>query len=430
MRKALTVIAASIAALSAVPATAIASSTRAADDSAAHASGSGSVVVDWDRSLLSIVRTKGAQPATVHATRSFAILSAAIYDAVASITHDAKPYRTVPVSSDARPDAAAAEAGHDALVALYPNFQQSLDQLLATQLAVIPASTDKQQGIQVGHAAAIDILALRAHDGSDAVAPPFVAGTQPGDYRPTPPNFPAPVFTHWAKVTPFLLHDADQFRPEPPPSLTSDAYADAINEVKALGQSSSAVRAPDQTVVANFWAAPIWNYWNEIAQNAALAHRTDLVRTSALFLDLNLSFADSAIAFYDAKYTFQLWRPVSAIQLADTAGNPDVVGDPNWLPLATTPADPSYPGAHSVISAAGAEVLSAFFGDRDSISVTSEVLPGVVRTFDGYRDAATEAGLSRIFAGLHTRLDHVAGLKLGHEVAEFVLDRMPVPDED
>src|SRR5690348_979647 len=134
MRKAITVIATSIAALSAVPATGIASSTRATDESVAHASGSGSLVVAWDRALLSIVRTKGAQPATVHPTRSFAILSVAIYDAVVSITHDAKPYRRVPMASDARPDAAAAEAGHDTVVALYPSFQQSLDQLLATQL--------------------------------------------------------------------------------------------------------------------------------------------------------------------------------------------------------------------------------------------------------------------------------------------------------
>jgi membrane-associated phospholipid phosphatase len=222
-------------------------------------------------------------------------------------------------------------------------------------------------------------------------------------------------------VTPFVLNNAAQFRPAPPPALTSQAYADALNEVKSLGQNSSTARTPDQTVIAKFWAGPIWNTWNEIAENAALAHHTNLETTARLFAALNLSFADSAIAFYDAKYHYQLWRPVTAIRLAGTDGNPATVGNPTWTPLAVTAADPSYPGAHSTISATGATVLSAFFGNQDHISVTSDVLPGVVRTFSSYNDVAIEAGLSRIYAGQHTRLDHEAGLELGHAVAQFVL---------
>jgi membrane-associated phospholipid phosphatase len=150
-----------------------------------------------------------------------------------------------------------------------------------------------------------------------------------------------------------------------------------------------------------------------------------------LFAALNLSFADSAIAFYDAKYTFQLWRPVTAIRLADTDGNPNTVADPNWLPLAgNTAADPSYPGAHSTISAAGADVLASFYGDDQSFSVTSPALPGVTRSFSSFTAAAQEAGLSRIFSGQHTRLDHVAGLALGHDVAGFVLHNALLPAHD
>jgi membrane-associated phospholipid phosphatase len=174
-------------------------------------------------------------------------------------------------------------------------------------------------------------------------------------------------------------------------------------------------------VAAKFWAGPIWNTWNEVAEHAALAHQTDLESTARLFAVLNLSFADSTIAFYDAKYHYQLWRPITAIREANTVGNPLVIGDPTWTPLAITAPDPSYPGAHSTISAAGASVLSAFFGDRDQVRVTSDVLPSTVRTFASYTDAAKEAGLSRIFAGQHTRLDHEAGLALGHNVAQFVL---------
>ena len=146
---------------------------------------------------------------------------------------------------------------------------------------------------------------------------------------------------------------------------------------------------------------------------------------------MNLSFADSAIAFYDAKYTYQLWRPVTAIRLADSDGNPSTVADLNWLPLSgNTAADPSYPGAHSTISAAGMDVLASFFGEGQHFSLTSPALPGVTRSFNSFGAAAQEAGLSRIFSGQHTRLDHVAGLKLGHDVAGFVLHNALLPAHD
>jgi PAP2 superfamily len=385
-------------------------------------SSSGAIVIAWNKELLKIVQTPGAQPATVHPTRSYAILHASIYDAVVSITKDAPAYLfSVSAPSSARADAAAAQAGHDALAALYPKWKAALDQQLASELATIPNGAGKQQGIQVGQAVAARLIAMRANDGSAATPQPFVPGNQPGNYRPTPPKFAAPVFTNWGNVTPFVLNNAAQFRPDPPPALTSQAYAQAINEVKSLGQKSSTTRMPDQTVIAKFWAGPIWNTWNEIAENAALAHHTNLETTARLFAVLNLSFADSTIAFYDAKYHYQLWRPITAIRLANTDGNPATVGNPNWAPLAVTALDPSYPGAHSTISATGATVLSAFFGNQDQIQVTSDVLPGVVRTFASYNDVATEAGLSRIYAGQHTRIDHEAGLALGHAVAPFVL---------
>jgi len=403
--------------------TLILSSTKASGNTIANgSSGSGTIVIAWNKELLHIVQTPGAQPTTVHPTRSFAILHAAIYDAIVSITRDAPAYLfSVSAPRNARADAAAATAGHDTLTALYPTWKAALDQQLAAELATIPNGAGKQQGIQVGQTVAARLIAIRANDGSAATPEPFVPGNQPGNYRPTPPKFPAPVFTNWGNVTPFVLNNAAQFRPAPPPALTSQAYADALNEVKSLGQNTSTARTPDQTVIAKFWAGPIWNTWNEIAEHAALAHHTNLETTARLFAALNLSFADSAIAFYDAKYHYQLWRPVTAIRLAGTDGNPATVGNPTWTPLAVTAADPSYPGAHSTISATGATVLSAFFGNQDQIQVTSDVLPGVVRTFASYNDVATEAGLSRIYAGQHTRLDHEAGLELGHAVAQFVL---------
>jgi membrane-associated phospholipid phosphatase len=383
---------------------------------------SGASVIAWNQELLKILLTPGAQPATIHPTRSYAILHAAIDDAVVSITHDGSPLLvSVTAPREARPDAAAIEAGRATLTGLYPSFKAELAQLAAAQLAVIPDGTDKQHGIQVGDATAAKILNLRANDGSAVTPPAFTPGSQPGNYRPTPPNFPKPAFTNWGQVTPFVLKSGSQFRPEPPPALTSAAYAQALNEVKSLGQDTSLTRTAEQTVIGKFWAPPIWNTWNVIAENAAVAHHTNLERTARLFAVLNLSFADSAIAMYDGKYHYQLWRPITAIRLADTEGNPATIADPNWSPLAVTAADPSYPGAHSTISAAGATILAAYFGNRDRVQVASSALPGTVRSFDSYSDVATEAGLSRIFAGQHFRFDHVEGLELGRDVAQFVL---------
>jgi hypothetical protein len=399
---------------------------------ASHASPSGQPVIDWNQVLLSIVNTPGAQPANIQPTRNFAILHAAIYDAVNAIDRSHEPYLvSVRAPRDASEVAAADAAAHTALVGLYPAQQTLIDTDYAGELAQVPDSPAKDKGVRLGEQVASELLAIRANDGSNVTPPPFVAVNAPGEYQLTPPNFAAPVFTTWGQVTPFVLDRGDQFRPVPPPPLTSDAYAAAINEVQSLGSAASTTRTAEQTQIGKFWNPPIQNFWNQIAETVAVAHHSDLPTTARLFAALNLSFADSAIAFYDAKYTYRLWRPVTAIRLADTDGNPNTVADPNWLPLSgNTAADPSYPGAHSTISAAGADVLSSFFGDDQSFSVISPALPGVTRSFTSFDAAAQEAGLSRIFSGQHTRLDHVAGLELGHDVAGFVLHNALLPAHD
>ena len=388
--------------------------------------GSGQSVVDWNRELITILGTPGAQPATVHPTRSFAILQAAEYDAVTSITHADPAYLfSVPAPRGARPDAAADQAAGDVLSALYPTLKAGPDQLLAGELAAIPASPGKQQGIVVGDAVAKQLLGLRSSDGSAATPPPFVAGNQPGDYQPTPPNFPAPVFTNWGLVTPFVLQSGRQFRPAPPPSIKSVAYAQALNQVKSLGQDSSTTRTADETTLAKFWgAAPIWNVWNQIAQQLAVTRHANLEQTVTVFANLDLALADATIGLYDAKYHYLVWRPITAIRAASTAGNPGIVSDPTWNPLAVTAPDPSYPGAHATISQAAATVLSAFYGDHQQLTVSSAGDPGVTRSFGSFQAAANEATLSRIFAGQHTIIDLVAGQQLGGQVADFVLHHL------
>src|SRR5467141_1386252 len=384
-------------------------------------------VVQWNRILLVIVRTPGAQPVTVHSTRSFAILHAAIYDAVNAIDRRHKPYLvTVPgVSPTASQEAAAAVAAHEVFVELYPAFKTTLDGELQQSLAQIADGKDKTDGIAAGLAVADRILALRSNDGSNVQAIPYVFGNAPGDYQSTPPNFPKqPQFTHWSRVTPFALESANQFRPGGPPKLTSDRYSDAFDQVKSLGVAGSTTATSDEALTGRFWNGAIQNYWNEIAQTASLAHNLTTAENARLFALLNLSFADSVIAFYDAKYTYNFWRPVTAIRAAATDGNPETEADPTWLPeVGNSTPDPSYPGAHAVISSAGAEVLTSFFRKHHfAFDVTSEVMPGVTRSFTRFPAAAEEATLSRIFAGVHFLFDLTSGRRLGDDVADFVVD--------
>jgi hypothetical protein len=391
--------------------------------------------VEWNRILLAIVRTPKAQPATIHPTRSFAMMHAAIYDAVNAIDQTHRPYVVSlnGVSRHASQQAAAAGAAHEVLVALYPSFQSALDADLQQSLAQIGSGDEVNDGLRIGQLVGDRILALRSNDGAGAAPVPYVFGAARGDYQSTPPNFPKqPQFTHWSHVTPFALANPAQFRPDPPPALSSDIYEDAFNEVRSVGIANSPTATANQALTGTFWNGAIQNYWNEISQTAAIDEGLDTAQSARLFALLNLTFADSVIAFYDAKYTYNFWRPVTAIRSASTSDNAKTAPDPSWLPqVGNTTPDPSYPGAHAVISAAGAAVLISFFhNDHLNFAVTSEVMPGVERSFDSFSDAANEATLSRIFAGVHFRFDLTSGQRLGSRVADFVLDNFLTPRKD
>jgi len=384
-------------------------------------------VILWNRTLLAIVRTPGAQPVNVHPTRSFAMLHAAVYDAVNAIDQTHEPYaiRVSGVSRQASQDAAADAAAHDVVVALYPRFTGTLDTTLQQSLGLVQDGVAKTEGIRIGQTVAQAILSLRSNDGANQAPLPYVFGTAPGNYQSTPPNFPKqPQFTQWRNVTPFALKQADQFRPGPPPALTSDRYGDDVNEVQSFGVAGGTAATPDEALTGRFWNGAIQNYWNEIAQTASLDRHLTTAQNARLFALLNLSFADSVIAFYDAKYTYNRWRPVTAIRAVGAVANSDVTPDVNWLPeVGNTTPDPAYPGAHAVISAAAAEVLAAVLHrDRLDFDVTSEVLPGAIRSFASISAAADEATQSRIFAGVHFRNDLTSGHRLGRDVADFVLD--------
>ena len=388
-------------------------------------------VIQWNRTLVQLLQTPGAQPATVHPTRSMAIVHLAIYDAVNAIRGGHAPYVVSHAPRSASPEAAAASAAHTVLLSLFPNQQSVVDAKFQDSLTQIGGGRHVRQGIRVGEKAAKAILAARANDGSASIPPVFVPQSGPGEYQLTPPNFKQPVFTNWSAVLPFALETGDQFRPPPPPAVTSPRYTTDFDETKSLGEINSTTRSTEQTDIGRFWgAAPVQNVWNEIAQMAGMSFHNSLEQNARMFALLDTSLADGVIALYDSKYAYHRWRPVTAVQGADSDGNPDTTGDPNWTPLAVTALDPSYAGAHAEISQSAATSLHDFFGtDRADFSLTNPSLPGIVRSFQSFSQASDEAAASRIYAGQHFRYDEDAGQALGDVVGNFVFDNIlePVP---
>jgi membrane-associated phospholipid phosphatase len=393
---------------------------------------SANVVLEWNQLALHAVGQARLSP--VFVSRDLAITQAAVYDAVVAIDRSFEPYFAhVHASRGASLEAAAAQAAHDTLAALFPSQAGTFDSALAADLVGIPPGRARQ-GSDVGHAVAQQILDWRSTDGSTAVVN-YTPGTDPGDWQPTPPaNLPA-LAPQWPYVTPFALTSGSQFRPAPPPALDSAAYADAFNEVKDLGRVDSTTRTAEQTQIARFWndglgTAFAMGYWNRIAQQVATDQGLSLVQDARLFALLNIAEADAQISCWDAKYAYNLWRPVTAIRAADTDGNPATDPDSTWTPLLTTPNFPSYTSAHSTLSGAGAGILTALFGDSYHFTVTADGLPGVTRSFDSFEAAAAEAGRSRIYGGIHYQFDNANGQALGGEVAGYVVGGFLLPRDD
>jgi uncharacterized protein (TIGR03118 family) len=381
---------------------------------------SADVVLQWNQAVLQAIRND--KPTIGFVTRDLAIVHTAIYDAVNAIDHTSSVFHA---PADASPVPAADAAGLFTASALFPTDTALFQVTYQAALASVPDGPGKTDGIAVGRFVAEQTLISRVTDGANAFVP-YTPGAAPGDWRPTPPGFAPAQTPQWPFVTPFALDSGSQFRPGPPPALTSAAYTAAFNEVKAFGRADSTVRTPQETEAARFWEAKagtpqIAGYWNEIAQQATLSQGNTLDQDARLFAGLNVALADETVAFFDAKYTYNRWRPVTAIQLAGQDGNPDTVADPNWLPLLNTANHPSWVSAHGGISGAAAATLANFFGtDNVPVSLTSEDLAGVTHSFTSFSAAAAEAENSVVWSGTHFRFDVTAGDAQGRGVAGFV----------
>jgi membrane-associated phospholipid phosphatase len=392
------------------------------------------VVTDWNGAALAAIRAGNTSPPA--ASRNLAILHAAIYDAVNGVRQTHEPYLVAErAPPGASPDAAAIAAAHAVLTALYPADAVTFDALRTRQLVRERALWPREAGSKWGAQVAAAILAARVDDGAAATAP-WPGSDEPGKWRPTV-SFggivrPA-LLPLWGRVRPFALESGSRFRPPAPPVLDSERYAADVARVQAFGRLDSAVRTTEQTEIALFWAygpgsATPPGHWNQIAQGVARRRGDTVEQNARLFALLNLALADAAIVSWECKYAFDLWRPITAIQLADTDGNPLTHADPSWTPLLPTPPFPEYTSGHSTFSGAAAVVLALFYGrDRIEFDAVSDDLPGVIRSYEGFWDAALESGASRVYGGIHFPSANVRGLLTGARTGAYVSHRYLLP---
>ncbi len=380
-------------------------------------------VTDWNEIMQGTVSVAPTNP--VIQSRWGAIVQLAVFEAVNAIVGDYEPYLgTIDAPAWASPDAAAIAAAHGTLVILRPASAADLNLARNLSLAAIPDGPEKDAGIIVGEEAAAAMLLLRADDGSAGAATfPYTPGTDPGDWRPELPAFAPAFLPGWGLVTPFGLEDGAQFRLPPPPALDTGLYANDYNEVKLLGRIDSPFRPQDRTDVARFYAAtsPVQT-WNPAARQVSDAQGKTLSENARIFALLGMAMADGAIASFDTKYHYSLWRPQTAIRAGDTDGNNRTEADPDWRPLIATPAFPSYASAHATLSGAARAVLERAFGkDGHAVTLTTPTLPGIVLDYTAWEQITDDVDDARVYGGIHFRFDQEDGAHQGRHVGRYIL---------
>ncbi len=379
------------------------------------------LVVDWN--LITVNATKKAGMNSNLGSRIEAIEAVAVYDAVNSIRHYGTPYHFVgQAPSDASVSAAVIIAAHDVLIHYFPTQQMSLDSLMESQLRPIQAG--REAGIAIGRAAAADIILLRLNDGADPdISYPGPAKPRAGEYRPTPAGFKPGIDQQWGLVKPFLLTSGSQYRPGPPPALTSDEYKKALSEVQAIGSEKSSIRTDDQTHIAQFYKQDAELTVNEAVRIVVGRHQSSLEESALVFALADIAEADARIAIWDAKYFYLFWRPVTALN-ADADG---VVTNnyTSWKPLISTPPHPSYPCGHCGTVTAGFEVLKSFYGDNDTLLLHTTTAGEPARFIRSLSTGEDENGSSRDYGGIHYPFDLTSSVQLGKKVADFVLSHGP-----
>lgn len=389
-------------------------------------------VTRWNTVAITVL---SVDPGLVVDSRAYAIMHAAIHDAVNGIERRYEPYTADLSSPGASVDAAVAAAAHDVLAELSPTQQQTIEAEYAAALDEIADSPGKEAGIVLGQQSAHANLARRANDGlATATEPVYMPTGAPGDYDFTPPfdappNGPLAALPGWGRITPFGIK-IEEHRLGGPNRLDSLQYAFDYKLVKSIGRLESSTRTREQTEIARFWFefSPIG--WNRIANVAVRQKHLDAWQSARVLALVNFALADGYIAGFEAKYHFRFWRPYTAIRRGDADGNRLTSGDPTWQPLFSDatyfiPPVPDYPSTHTVLGAAAAEVLTRLLGDHVHFHATSTSLPDVTRRYKSFREAAIENGLSRVYGGIHFLHAVKDGYKQGQGIGRSVSRLLP-----
>jgi hypothetical protein len=374
-------------------------------------------VCDWNTKAGEIIVSARMGPPP--ANRALAIANTAVYEAVNAIT---KRYPAGALKLEAAPgasvDAAVAAANRTALSKLLPSQQSVVDTAYQAALSKIADGPAKTSGITVGEKAAAAILAMRADDGA-AAAETYRPQTAAGVYVPTV----IPAVTHWPQRKPWLMTSSSQFRPGPPPALTSPLWARDYNEIKALGGKSSSRRTAEQTQIAGFWEATLPPIYNGIVLSIADAPGREVTQNARLFAAVAQAADDALLAVFEAKYHYNFWRPVTAIRNGDLDGNDATERDVSWTPFIETPMHPEYPCAHCTVAAAVGTVLQAEIGSGSipTLTTTSYLVKGPARNWAKIEDFMQEVENARVYDGVHFRNSTEVGTAMGKQVGALAV---------
>jgi hypothetical protein len=385
---------------------------------------SNDVILDWNEiAYNAAVTATYFGPLLFSHDRGFTMMHIAQHDALNAIKSRYQRYVYTGNDANANPIAATAQAARDVMVHVYPDQAATFDAALAGWLATVPNGNGKNRGIALGKATANAIITLRANDGI-AIWGEYTPGTGPGRYQFVPP-FDFVLQPALATFPPFGVESPDQFRVGPPPSLNSSKYTTGFNEVKSVGSLNSTTRTQDQTEFAAFWWELSDAGWNRIARITAAQEGLGLWRTARLFALNNMALLDGYITGWDSKFTYDFWRPYTAIRAAATDGNSQTTADPAWESYQLNPPVQDYPSTHSVLGKASSVVLAeSFRTDHITFDFNSfTALPGKeVRRYHSFAFAATENAASRVYAGIHFRFSCDTGLSLGNKVGKYIVD--------
>ncbi len=374
------------------------------------------VVTDWNITASDIAVAAKLPPPPTY--RIVAMVQTSVYEAVNAITKRYPQERVkVDAAAGASVEAAVAEATRTTLLQLLPSQRTAIDSAYQAALSSIPAGQAKTAGLTVGERAAAAILAWRAEDGAargETYRPYTIAGV----YVPTV----IPVASQWAQRKPWLMTSPAQFRPGPPPPLTSEVWARDYNEVKELGSKNSTRRTAEQTAIARFWEATQPPIYLGVIHSIATLPGRDVTQNARLFAAVMQATDEAYIAVFDAKYHYNFWRPITAIRNGDTDGNDATERDPAWTPFIDTPMHPEYPCAHCIISGAISAVLQAEIGAArmPTLTTTSSTAQGAARSWMTIDDFLQEVANARIYAGVHYRTSTEVGMAMGKQIGELV----------